>query len=81
MAVLDDTNRLVAWADLMRSAGCPAGVTKPDLRAALNAADAWADANAASYNAALPLPARTAMTAKEKAALLMFVIARRHKVA
>jgi hypothetical protein len=33
-------------------------VSKADLRAAVNAADDWASASAAGYNAALPAPAR-----------------------
>jgi len=55
-------------------------MTKADLRAAINAADAWADANASSYNTALPLPARTVLTAKQKNYLLEFVLRRRREV-
>jgi len=83
MAVLPDADRAQLWADLMRemSAGAEScGVIKADLRAAIDAADAWADANAASYNAALPQPARGALTARQKARLLMYVIKRRYEV-
>lgn len=47
--------------------------TKTELNAAADAADAWATANAASYNTALPASFRTAASAAEKAALLAFV--------
>lgn len=85
MAVLPDADRLALWADLMREISRfsePLGaLTKADLRAALDAADGWADANASSYNTALPQPARGVLTAKQKARLLMFVIRRRFEVA
>lgn len=45
-----------------------------DLRAAVNASDDWAVANAQSFNAALPLPARTVMTTKQKTLMLSLVI-------
>ena len=54
-------------------------VTKADLRAAINAADAWADANAAAFNAALPQPARAALTAKQKNYLLEYVLRKRRE--
>lgn len=80
MAVLSDTDRATAWAELMRGLDNPGQVIKPDLRAAIDAADAWADANAAAYNLALPVAARTALTARQKAAVLLFVIARRYQI-
>ncbi len=57
----------------------PTAINKADLFAAFQAADAWADANAASYNAALPTAARTALTAKQKARLLSAVIRLRYE--
>ena len=51
-------------------------LTKPQLDAAIAAIDDWIEANAASFNAALPLPARTALTAAQKAELF-FLVARR----
>lgn len=54
-------------------------LTKADLRAAINAADAWADANAGSYNTALPQPARTVLTAKQKNYLLEYVLRKRRE--
>ena len=58
----------------------PTGLTKAELRAAINAIDDWADANQTSFNTSIPQPARAALSAKEKAMLLMYVIARRWEV-
>ncbi len=83
MAVLSDANRWAVWADYMRKLGEDEeqiALLKPELRAAFNAADDWVEANRASYNSALPLPARTALTARQKAALLMIVIRKRFEV-
>lgn len=82
MAALDSFERASVWGDMMRrldalGGGAFGGVTKVNLRAAVDAADAWADANAAGFNAAIPQPARGALTAKQKAILLMLVIAKR----
>jgi hypothetical protein len=54
-----------------------ASFTKPELAAAVNAADDWADQNAAAYNSALPTVFRNSATAGQKAMLLAYVIARR----
>lgn len=83
MANLPDADRANVWADLMRrlsQEGEAISLTKPQLRAAVDAADAWVDAAAASYNNALPAEARNKLTAKQKAMLLMFVIAKRFEV-
>jgi hypothetical protein len=52
---------------------------KADIRAAVNAADDWANTNAASYNSALPLPFRTAATSDQKSRLLEAVISKRRQ--
>lgn len=83
MANLSNEQRAALWADLMRrlsQEGEAVSLTKPQLRAAVDAADAWADAAATSYNNALPAEARNNLTAKQKAMLLMFVIAKRFEV-
>ena len=56
-------------------------VLKAELAAAVAAADSWVDANSASFNSALPQPARGALTAKQKARLLMYVLRKRYEVA
>lgn len=55
-------------------------VARPDLSAALAGIDDWVDANASSFNQAIPLPARTQLYAKQKAQLLMHVVAKRFEV-
>jgi hypothetical protein len=81
MALLSDQNRIGVWARLMRM-GEIGGLqlAKPELRAAVDAIDDWLDANSAAMNAAIPQPARGALTTKQKAALLMLVIAERYKL-
>lgn len=74
---LPDADRRQVWAHFMRAGTGPDGVTKPDLRAAVDAIDAWVDANQASFNAAIPQPARNNLTAVQKSLLLMFVVMRR----
>jgi hypothetical protein len=82
MAVLDNATRIALWTEVMRDVlNCPSGITKAELRAAVDAIDDWVDSSTSSFNTAIPQPARTAMTAKQKAALLMMVVARRYKVA
>lgn len=79
MAVLSNAGRRDVWADFMRSpeAGETFGITKADLRAAVDAIDQWVDDNAASFNAAIPQPARGSLTSRQKARLLSHVIAKR----
>lgn len=80
MAVLNAADRAAVralWAKLNAEL---CGITKADLLAAVNAADDWVDSNAASFNAALPQPAKAALSAKQKAHILMFVVGRRWEV-
>ena len=53
-------------------------LSKADVDAAIDAVDNWIDANAASYNSALPLPARTTLTSAQKAELLYLVALKRY---
>lgn len=85
MALLNAADLAVVYATFVADLNATNGAesiacNRPDVKAAIAAADAWADANAASYNAALPLPARTALTARQKARLLRYVIQRRFEV-
>lgn len=81
MAVLPDADRAdvaLRWVrrvygELNATATCD----HPAVRAAVDAADVWADANAAAFNAALPLPFRTAATTDQKTALLCYVVLKR----
>lgn len=55
-------------------------ISKVDLKAAVDATDAWIDANAASFNSALPQPARGALTQKQKVRLFLYVAQKRFDV-
>lgn len=80
MPLLADGDRVIVWERVMRGDDCPGGLTKTQLRSAVNAVDQWLEDNAASYNAALPLAARNALTARQKQALLVAVMRRRAEV-
>lgn len=80
MAVLSAPQRAAVFAQLMRDMSLDhdiCSLTKPDLLAAVGAADDWADANAAAFNSALPVAARNALTAAQKARLLSAVVLKR----
>lgn len=93
MALLSDVERFGLWRDFMQklsadsvasvnagTGSIPLNLSKTELRAAVNAIDAWVDANAASFNNAIPQPARTQLSARQKAELLMFVVRRRFEL-
>lgn len=76
MAVLDLTDRARIWRGLIRywsNLRENIDLSKAELLAAVNATDGWIDDNAASYNSALPLPARTDLTAAQKTLLFVCV--------
>jgi hypothetical protein len=80
MAALSDTDRAALWAAFqseLSSAREPIAVTKTDLRAAFNGIDDYFEANAAAINAAIPQPARAALTKQQKARIAMLVIRER----
>ncbi len=85
MAALSNAVRLRLWRGLMRfwsaTLATLAGCTKADLQAAVNAADDWADQNAASFNSALPATFRNNATSGQKALLLAVVVLARYDVA
>ena len=81
MALLNESSRVAVWEQIMRENKEVFGaLTRQELRAAVDAADQWAEDNASAYNLALPQPARGVLTAKQKAMVLMFVIDRRFGV-
>lgn len=80
MTVLSTVDRTEVWAQAMREIASTLGITKAELRAAVDAVDDWIEANQSAYNSAIPQPARTQLSAQQKAALLMFVVARRFNV-
>ena len=83
MAVLSDTDRAEIWANFMRRESRDAqaiGVLKSELRAAVDAIDLWVENNQASFNAALPEPAKSNLSARQKALILFQVVNRRFEV-
>lgn len=82
MAVMGESDRHAVFAEYMRDqrVGPMGAILKPDLRAAVDAADSWAQSNAASFNSALPATARNNLTASQKALLLAYVIMKRYDV-
>lgn len=73
-------DRREIWAEWMRLNRESISVTKQDLRAALDAIDDWIDAQTASFNAAIPLPARTELSAAQKSRLFSMLLAKRFEV-
>lgn len=59
MALLTDADRREVWAALMRDALGSVAATKPQLRAAVDAADGWADGQLAGFTGAIPAPVRS----------------------
>lgn len=84
MANLTDAERLecrALWNDLNAKERLRiAGLTKADMAAAVNALDTFFDQNAAAINTAIPQPARTALTVRQKALLVVAVIRKRYGV-
>ena len=83
MALLTGAQRTLCrqdWTEQLMAAAETIGIMRAQLQAAIDATDAWIDANAAVFNAALPLPARTALTVKQKLRLFMAVAKRRYEV-
>lgn len=78
MAALPDVSRAEVHGGFMREESATFGaLTKADLRAAINALDDYLEANASAINLVIPLPARTALTAAQKARLLARVALKR----
>jgi len=80
MAVLSNAERVDVRAKWMRENTDTCTLIKTDLLDAIAATDDWADLNASAFNLALPLIARTNLTAKQKARLLAFIIQRRFEL-
>lgn len=74
---MDAQDRARTVAQWQRENTTTTAFLRSDLVAALAAIDDWVDANQASFNAALPLPFRTAATATQKSDLFTFVLMRR----
>lgn len=73
---LTATEREMAFRTFLRREA-PPNITKPDLRTAVDAVDAWLDDNAASFNQALPDSFKTTATTQQKYLLLLYVLLKR----
>jgi hypothetical protein len=84
MTVLVDGDRQAVNAEFMRELSrlrdVLGAVNKSDLKAAVDATDQWIDDNEGGFNTALPVAARTALTARQKAWLFFFVADKRFEV-
>ncbi len=83
MAVLSPAERLTIAATFCEDISnrrIAFNLSKDDLRAAVNAIDQWIDDNAIAFNSAIPLPARTVLTAQQKVAIFFYVVRRRQAV-
>lgn len=79
MPALTDANRALVVEEILsknREAE-PDSLTFEDILAAVAATDDWIVANTVSFNSALPLPARTTLTARQKAWLFSLTLRRR----
>lgn len=86
MATLSSNDRADVWAKFMRQERISVqlltavtGLTKAQLRTAVDDIDTWVDANSASFNTAIQQPARSALTSAQKAALLVYVVLKRYE--
>lgn len=82
MAVLSESDRADIWAEFQSdpqvSSETSGTMTKADLRAAVDALDQFLEDNKTTINNAIPQPARGALTTKQKARLLVWVVERRY---
>lgn len=77
---LSEADRQAVSAELQRNWSrlvLPCGITKAQLKAAVDAIDTWCDDNQTSFNTAIPMPARATLSADQKAWLLCYVVRRR----
>ena len=77
MADLTTQQRGEIHAFLCRRFGYGGGVAKADLQAAIDATDSWIDSNAASFNTALPDPAKSVLTTAQKTIVFCYVALKR----
>lgn len=79
MAVMSAGQRLACRDTSIKELLAITGLVKADLAAAVNAIDQWVSDNATAFNTSIPQPARNALTASQKAALLEIVVRYRYQ--
>ena len=83
MAALSDVNRIALRSLFAQEASNNwevIAMSKNELKAAVDAIDQWVEDNQGGFNSAIPLPARTALTAKQKVQLFFYVVKKRWEV-
>jgi len=80
MANMTEPERVESWARWMRENKELCAFTKHDLKEAIDATDAWIDANALSFALALPAAVRNNTTKKQKVFLFLKVAEHRYEV-
>ena len=83
MAVLDSNTRealVVAVESSLSSSREQIAIGRQDIRATIDAIDGWVEDNLASFNAALPEPAKSNLTAVQKVRLFFHVVRKRYEV-
>ena len=74
---LTTEERIELWAKFQRhqsSERILMSITKSELRAAVDAIDDWVDSVQSSFNSAIPQPARSALTMKQKLKIFMEIL-------
>ncbi len=81
MAALTAQQRTDAHADWQRTFASAEtiAVERADVKAAFDAMDDWLDLNETTLNLAIPLPARTNLTAAQKRRLFLWVVRKRYE--
>ena len=84
MAILSDLERRAIWSKFMSDVSAReekfGTVNKHQIRNLIDAVDQWIDDNLSSFNSALPEPAKTQLTGKQKFEIFMAVAKKRWEV-
>ena len=83
MAVLTDQDRREIWAEFQNDSSRIweiLGLSKAELRLAVDATDQWIEDNQVSFNNGLPITAKAALTGKQKVRLFLAVARKRFNV-
>ncbi len=83
MAALPDIDRIEVTAKLQRLAqwlAISCGITKVDLKAAVDATDDWIDTNQTAFNNALPTAAKNTRNLTQKTLIFCYVAMKRASI-
>lgn len=77
MANLAEIDRVAIWQKFMALGDFPSSLTKADIKAAIDAIDAFIETNATAFNNAFPAEFKAAATAAQKAVIVGYVALKR----